>query len=29
MSVQTQLTRITVPQIRAHKGGQPIVCLTC
>ena len=29
MSVQTQLSRITVPQIRAHKGGQPIVCLTC
>ena len=29
MSVQTQLARITVPQIRAHKGGQPIVCLTC
>ena len=29
MSVQTQLTRITVPQIRAHKGAAPIVCLTC
>ena len=29
MSVQTQLARITVPQIRAHKGGQPVVCLTC
>ncbi len=29
MSVQTQLKRITVPQIRAHKGGKPIVCLTC
>ena len=29
MSVQTQLKRITVPEIRAHKGGAPIVCLTC
>ena len=29
MSVQTQLKRITVPEIRAHKGGEPIVCLTC
>jgi 3-methyl-2-oxobutanoate hydroxymethyltransferase len=29
MSVQTQLARITVPQIRAHKGGEPVVCLTC
>ena len=29
MSVQTQSPRITVPQIRAHKGGEPIVCLTC
>jgi 3-methyl-2-oxobutanoate hydroxymethyltransferase len=29
MSVQTQLKRITVPQIRAHKGAEPVVCLTC
>ena len=29
MSVQTQLARITVPEIRAHKGAAPIVCLTC
>src|SRR5476649_1033733 len=29
MSVQTQLKRITVPEIRAHKGAAPIVCLTC
>src|SRR6187431_1946647 len=29
MSVQAQLKRITVPEIRAHKGGAPIVCLTC
>jgi 3-methyl-2-oxobutanoate hydroxymethyltransferase len=29
MSVVTHSARITVPQIRAHKGGKPIVCLTC
>src|SRR5207302_11249538 len=29
MSVHAQLKRITVPDIRAHKGGSPIVCLTC
>ena len=29
MSVQTQLKRITVPEIRAHKGDKPVVCLTC
>ncbi|HMH64059.1 MAG TPA: 3-methyl-2-oxobutanoate hydroxymethyltransferase, partial [Rhizomicrobium sp.] len=29
MSAQTQLKRITVPEIRAHKGAAPIVCLTC
>jgi len=29
MSVQTQLKRITVPEIKAHKGQAPIVCLTC
>jgi len=29
MSMQTQTRRITVPEIRAHKGGNPVVCLTC
>ncbi|HEX2760422.1 MAG TPA: 3-methyl-2-oxobutanoate hydroxymethyltransferase [Rhizomicrobium sp.] len=29
MSVQTQLKRITVPEIRAHKGQKPVVMLTC
>jgi 3-methyl-2-oxobutanoate hydroxymethyltransferase len=29
MSVQTQLKRITVPEIRGHKGTKPVVCLTC
>jgi 3-methyl-2-oxobutanoate hydroxymethyltransferase len=29
MSVQKDSGRITVPQIRARKGGTPIVCLTC
>src|SRR6202000_3436279 len=29
MSVQTQLKRVTVPEIRAHKGDKPVVCLTC
>lgn len=29
MSVQSHSSRITVPQIRAHKGGKPVVCLTC
>jgi 3-methyl-2-oxobutanoate hydroxymethyltransferase len=29
MSVQTELKRVTVPQIRAHKGGAPVVVLTC
>ncbi len=29
MSVQTQLKRITVPEIRSHKGQKPVVCLTC
>ena len=29
MSVQTQLKRITVPEIRSHKGDKPVVCLTC
>src|SRR5580658_6237350 len=29
MSVHSESRRITVPQIRAHKGATPIVCLTC
>lgn len=29
MSVQTQLKRVTVPEIRGHKGTKPVVCLTC
>src|SRR5579864_1451668 len=29
MSVQPDIRRNTVPQIKAHKGGKPIVCLTC
>src|ERR1051326_4537891 len=29
MSVVTQTKRITVPEIRAHKGAKPVVCLTC
>ena len=29
MSAQTETGRITVPQIRARKGGTPVVCLTC
>jgi 3-methyl-2-oxobutanoate hydroxymethyltransferase len=29
MSVHSQTRRITVPDIRAHKGGEPVVCLTC
>ena len=29
MSVPTQLKRITVPEIRAHKGQKPVVMLTC
>ena len=29
MSVHTQLKRVTVPEIRAHKGNKPVVCLTC
>jgi len=28
MSVQEQIKRITAPDIRARKGGDPIVCLT-
>ncbi len=29
MSVQTQTKRVTVPEIRARKGREPVVCLTC
>jgi 3-methyl-2-oxobutanoate hydroxymethyltransferase len=29
MSVQIQTKRVTVPEIRAHKGAKPVVCLTC
>lgn len=29
MSVQTPTKRITVPEIRAHKGAKPVVVLTC
>jgi 3-methyl-2-oxobutanoate hydroxymethyltransferase len=28
MSVQTEIKRLTAPDIRARKGGEPIVCLT-
>lgn len=28
MSTETHIGRITVPEIRARKGGEPIVCLT-
>jgi 3-methyl-2-oxobutanoate hydroxymethyltransferase len=29
MSSQSESARVTVPQIRARKGREPIVCLTC
>ncbi|MBU6471905.1 MAG: 3-methyl-2-oxobutanoate hydroxymethyltransferase [Alphaproteobacteria bacterium] len=29
MSVQVQTKRVTVPEIRARKGREPVVCLTC
>src|SRR5471030_2613589 len=29
MSVQSESRRITVPEIKAHKGAKPIVSLTC
>jgi 3-methyl-2-oxobutanoate hydroxymethyltransferase len=29
MSVHSQTRRITVPEIKAHKGREPVVCLTC
>ncbi|WP_421791343.1 3-methyl-2-oxobutanoate hydroxymethyltransferase [Hyphobacterium sp.] len=28
MSAQSQKNRLTVPQVRARKGGEPLVCLT-
>ena len=29
MSAQVQSKRISVPEIRGRKHGQPVVCLTC
>jgi 3-methyl-2-oxobutanoate hydroxymethyltransferase len=29
MSAVTELKRVTVPEIRGHKGAKPVVCLTC
>src|SRR3974390_3758060 len=29
MSAVVETKRVTVPEIRAHKGRQPVVCLTC
>jgi 3-methyl-2-oxobutanoate hydroxymethyltransferase len=29
MSVHNETRRVTVPEIRAHKGKEPVVCLTC
>ena len=29
MSIQSQIRRITVPEIKAHKGEEPVVVLTC
>src|SRR5476649_3004297 len=29
MSVQSEIRRITVPEIRAHKSAKPVVVLTC
>src|SRR6201985_525774 len=29
MSVHAQTRRISVPEIKAHKGREPVVCLTC
>src|SRR6201985_1048518 len=29
MSVHAQTRRISVPEIKAHKGATPVVCLTC
>jgi len=29
MSAQSQIKRVTVPEIRGHKNDSPVVCLTC
>src|ERR1700734_2352873 len=29
MSAHSESRRITVPEIKAHKGAKPVVCLTC
>jgi 3-methyl-2-oxobutanoate hydroxymethyltransferase len=29
MSIVTEVKRVTVPEIRAHKNQKPVVCLTC
>ena len=29
MSAVSEIRRITVPEIRAHKNAKPVVCLTC
>lgn len=29
MSAEVKTARVTVPQLRARKGGEPIACLTC
>src|SRR6202042_2298075 len=29
MSVQAEMRRVSVPEICAHKGNAPVVCLTC
>jgi 3-methyl-2-oxobutanoate hydroxymethyltransferase len=29
MSIQAQVKRVTVPEIRGHKNAKPVVCLTC
>jgi 3-methyl-2-oxobutanoate hydroxymethyltransferase len=29
MSAVVEIKRVTVPEIRARKGGKPVVCLTC
>jgi 3-methyl-2-oxobutanoate hydroxymethyltransferase len=29
MSIVNEIKRVTVPEIKAHKGAKPVVCLTC
>jgi len=29
MSIVNEIKRVTVPEIKAHKGTKPVVCLTC